>query len=419
LAALAFSAVVAFLAFWRADAEARWRTFAAPLLAVIAAGVLAFAADFFIRVVRTGEDYAFAFPEPTRAWSILLAFVGVTLAVMLLRCARSPQQAGAAGMFWFALLGGLASIVASGISILFALPAFAYALAWLISLAWKPVEIAGRWMAALLVLVIWGPTLYLVELALGWDVPLVFAILVTLVLLPWLGVIVGAHGEARWRGVAGVLGAAAIAALITSVLTPASSEARPRPLNLSYFLNATDGEARMLAGAANRALPGELRDGFEPQFILPGDIVETWGAPAEVEQIPTPALQNVAVTVGEERIVRGQLAMNGAYRATIRIPVTASPIRARVNGVETDFADAGEPLDFMNVACQGRGCEGAEIELVFAAEGATDGDWFIIGQTPGLRVAAAEAMRARRLANTVPIQFGDTAISLTRFKPGG
>lgn len=419
LAALAFSAVIAFVAFWRAAAEARWRTFAAPLLAVIAAGSLAFAVDFLIRLVWPGEDYAFAFPEPTRAWSVLLAFVSIALAVMLLRSARSPQQAGAAGMFWFALLGSLASIVASGISILFAVPAFAYALAWLLSLAWKPAEIAGRWIAALLVLVVWGPTLYLVELALGWDVPLVFAILVTLLLLPWLGVIVGAHGEARWRGVAGVLGVTAIAAVIASVLTPAMSEARPRPLNLSYFLNATESEARMLAGTAERALPDELVGAFEPEFILPGDLVETWAAPAEAEEIPAPALENITVVEGDERIVRGQLAMDGAYRATIRIPLTASPLRVRVNGVETAFADVGEPLDFMNVACQGRACEGAEIELVLAAEGASDADWFIIGQTPGLRVAAAEVIRARRPANTVPIQFGDTAISLTRFRPGG
>ncbi|HYD72067.1 MAG TPA: M28 family peptidase [Candidatus Binatia bacterium] len=419
LAALAFSAVVAFFAFWRGGAEARWRTFAAPPLAVSAAGVLAFAADFVIRLARPGEDYAFAFPEPTRAWSILLAFVSVALAAMFTHTARSPQQAGAAGMFWFAALGGLASIIASGISILFALPASAYACGWLISLAWKPAEIAGRWIAGLLVLVVWAPTLFLVELALGWDMPLVFAVLAAVLLLPWLGIIVGAHGEARWRGVSIALGAAAIAAVITSTATPAMSEARPRPLNLSYFLNTTDGEAHMLAGGAQRALPRELREAFEPEFILPGDLVETWAAPAEPEQIPAPVLQNIAVSVGEERVVRGRLAMNGAYRVTIRIPVAASPLRVRVNGVETNFAETGEPIDFTNVACQGRGCEGAEIELVLAAEGATDADWFIIGQTPGLPVAAAEAIRARRPVHTVPIQFGDTAISLTRFRPSG
>jgi hypothetical protein len=419
LAALAFGAIVSFIAFWRGGAEARWRTFAAPLVAVIFAGVLAFAADFVIRLVRPGEDYAFAHPEPTRAWCILFAFLGVASALMTLRASRSPRQVGAAGMFWFALLGGVMSIVASGISILFAVPALAYALAWLISLVWKPAESIGWWMSGLLVLIVWGPTLFLVELALGWGMPFVFTILVTFVLLPWLGLLVQAQGESRWRGVAGVLGASAIAAAIVSVLTPAMTEARPRPLNLSYFLNTTEGEARMIAGTAERALPSELGDLFEPEFILPGDLTETWAAPAEAAQIPAPSLQDITVTDGAERIVRGRIAMNGAYRATIRIPLTAAPLRVRVNGVETDFADVGEPLDFMNVACQGRACEGVDVELVFAAEGATDADWFIIGQTPGLHVPAAEDMRARRPAATTPIQFGDTAIALTRFRPGG
>ncbi|HJS79455.1 MAG TPA: M28 family peptidase [Vitreimonas sp.] len=421
LAVLGFSALVSLVAFWRAAPDGRWRTLAAPPLAVIAAGVLAFVAHVALGFVRPGVDYAFAFPEPTRAWCILFAFVGIVVAVMMLRAARSPQLAAAAGMLWFALIGGLASIVASGISILFAVPALVYALAWLISLAWKPAEIIGRCLAAVLVLIVWAPTLFLVELALGWGMPSVFAVLVTLMLLPWLGLLVQAHGEGRWRGTAVALGVASVVAVVISAFMPAMSQARPHALNLSYFVNTSDGQARMLAGSAGRALPRELRGDFEPEMILPGDLIETWAAPAEVEQIPTPALRNILVTEqGGERLVRGQLAMNGAYRATIRIPLTASPLRVSVNGVQTDFADTGgEPIDFMNVACQGRSCEGVQIELVLAADGAMDADWFIIGQTPGLRVAAAEDIRARRPANTTPIQFGDTAISLTRFRPGG
>lgn len=420
LVVLGFSGLIALVAFWRTGPERRWRTFAAPLVAVFFAGALAFAVDFVIRLVRPGEDYAFAFPEPTRAWCILLAFAGVVVAAMTLRASRAPMQMGAAGMFWFALIGGAASIVASGISILFALPAAAYALAWLLSLAWKPAEVIGRWIAALLVLVVWAPTLLLVELALGWEMPFVFAVLVTLVLLPWFGLLVQSQGDGRWRGVAAALGVGAIAAVAIAVATPAISAARPHALNLSYFLNTTDGEARMLAGSAARALPRELRGAFEPEFILPGDLVATWAAPADAEPIPAPMLMEVTVTTEDgERIVRGHLMMNGAYRATIRIPIGAAPLRVRVHGLEADFADVGDPIDFMNVACQGRFCDGAEIEIVLAGDGAMDGDWFIIGQTPGLAVGATEEMRARRPANTVPIQFGDSAISLTRFIPGG
>jgi hypothetical protein len=421
LAALGFGALVSLIAFWRAGAEARWRTLAAPPLALIIAGGLTFAADFVIRLIRPGEDYAFAHPEPARAFYVLFAFTGVTLALMAARAARSPQQTGAAGMFWFALVGGLASIIASGISILFALPTLAYALFWLLSLVWKPAESIGRWAAGLVVLIVWAPTLYLVELALGFDMPFVFAILATLLLLPWLGVLAQTQGQTRWRGVAGVVAAGACAVVIVAIFTPAMSQARPHAYNISYLLNTSDGEAHLLAGSAQRALPRELRDAFTPELILPGDIIETWTAPADVEQIPAPALENITVTQeGGDRIVRGALMMHGAYRATIRVPLAEQPLRVRVNGVETDFADTGgEQHDFMNVACQGRSCEGVQVALVLGADSAADADWFIIGQTPGVRVAAAEAMRARRPADTTPIQFGEAAISLTRFRPGG
>lgn len=420
LAALGVGAVISFIAFWRAGADGRWRAFATPPVALLLAGLLAFGADFALRLLRPGENYAFAHPEPTRAWCILLAFLAVILSAMLLRGASRPKQTAAAGMFWFVLFGGAASFVAPGISILFALPAAAFALLWLVSLAWRPAEVVGRWLAALTVLIVWAPVLYLVELALGFDMPAVFAVLVALLLLPWLGVLSQAQRERPWRAI-GVVGAcAAIVALVIAGMTPGRSEARPQAFNLSYFADADDGEARVLAGSAERALPPELADAFSPEFILPGDLVETWASPAEFEQIPTPALQEIAAAnENGERVVRGRLAMNGAYRATVRIPMTARPLRVRVNGVETDFADAGEPLDFMNVACQGRACEGAAIEVFLGAYGATGEAWFVIGQTPGLRVAAADPLRARRPATSTPIQFGDTAISLTRFTPGG
>jgi hypothetical protein len=420
LAALGVSGIVAFVAFWRAGAEGRWRTLAAPPLAVLGAGALAMAADFLLSLMRPGEDYAFAHPEPTRAWCILLAMLGVVLAPMVLRGFRSPAQAGAAGMVWFVLIGGLASIVASGISILFAIPALAYALAWLASLVWKPAEGIGRWLAAVLVLIVWAPVLYLVELSLGFDMPAVLVVLVALMLLPWFGVLAQSQGETRWRSVASVVAAAALAAVVIAALAPSRSEARPRPLNLSYFLNVAEGEARVLAGSAERALPAEFRESFTPELVLPGDIVETWTAPADVEQVPTPVLEGMAlVATGGERVLTATLAMNGAYRAIVRIPLEQQPLRVRVNGVETAFDDTGgERLDFMSVACQGRACDGAVIEIVLGAEG-TDADWFIIGQTPGLRVGAAEAIRARRPRDTTPIQNGDTAISLSRFRPNG
>lgn len=108
--------------------------------------------------------------------------------------------------------------------------------------------------------------------------------------------------------------------------------------------------------------------------------------------------------------------MNGAYRAMIRMPMASAPLRVRVNGVETAFADTGgEAGEFMNVACQGRACDGAAIEIAFGDRAAQD--WYIIGQFPGRTSAASDAMRALRGPTATPIQAGDGTTTLTRFRP--
>src|SRR5690606_29789534 len=126
-----------------------------------------------------------------------------------------------------------------------------------------------------------------------------------------------------------------------------------------------------------------------------------------------PELTDIAVSEADgERVVTGRLRMNGAYRAIVRIPTAAAPLRVRGNGVETNFADTGgEAGDYMSFACQGRACEGAEVEIILQS-GAEQGDWFIIGQFPGRAAPAADALRARRPPSATPIQFGDSVVTL-------
>jgi hypothetical protein len=406
------------LAFWRAGGVARWRAFAAPLAGVIIAGALAFAAGFCLSLVRPGEAYAFAYPEPTRAWCTLFGLLGGVAGAWLAGAGRNSKLAGAAAMFWFASIGFIASILVSGISILFALPALVYSAGLAASLAWKPAHAIGGWLAAFVVLSVWAPLLYLVELALGFDIPFVFAILITLMLLAWIGPLGEVHGDRDWRSIAAVLALAALGGVIASALVPAESEARPRPLNISYFHDTTGERARVIAGTAERALPSQLAGVFSPELILPGDRFETWAAPASREAITPPGLVEITASAENgERMVRGRLIMNGAYRALIRIPLEARPLSARVNGAEADFADTGgERRDYMTLACQGRACDGASVEIVLE-DGQSDAQWYMIGQFPGRASPAAEVMRARRPTSATPIQFGDSVITLSEFKP--
>jgi hypothetical protein len=128
-------------------------------------------------------------------------------------------------------------------------------------------------------------------------------------------------------------------------------------------------------------------------------------------------LQDISVTrENGEHVVRARLAMNGAYRAILRLPTTAAPLRARVNGVSTDFADTGgERGDFMNLACQGRACDGVAIEIALGAEAPED--WYMIGQFPGRTTPASDVLRARRGPTATPIQMGDGTTTLSRFRP--
>lgn len=415
-ATLAVCVLITGFVWWRTGAG-RWSALAAPLVALIGAGALAFGVGFGLSALRPGADWGFAHPEYARAWCILLALLSAVSALMLLRSGRDAVQTGAGAMFWFALIGCGLSLLLSGISILYVIPVVLFVLGALAALVWKPAAQIGLWLSALAMIVIWAPLMFLIELALGFEMPYAFAIIAAFMLLPWLGLIAQVRGEGAWRGLVAVVALGVVASVALSALAPSMTEARPRSLNISYFLNTNDGEARVTAGSADRVLPESLAGVFEPELLVPGDRAETWTTPAAVEQIAPPALQEISVAQeGGERIVRARLAMNGAYRVVIRMPMTAEPLRVRVNGVPTDFADTGgESGEFMNLACQGRACDGAMLEIALGAEAPED--WYLIGQFPGRTTPASDALRARRGPTATPIQAGDGTTTLTRFRP--
>jgi len=416
-AALALSVLLTLGVFWRGGAPGRWRAFAAPPLALLLAAGLAAATAFGLGLVRPGEDYWFAHPEPTRAWCILLALLSLVLALMLTRASRAGALTGVAGMLWFALIGLAASFFLPGISILFAIPALVYALGCAVSFTWRPGLVVGGVIAAIAALLIWAPTLYLVELALGFTFPFATAALFAVLCLTWLGLITQA--QSAWRLTSFVLAASAALSVMAAAIAPAATPERPRPLNLNYFVDASANEARILAGSSLRPLPDELAAvaSFAPQTILPGDRFDSWAAPADVAEVQTPTLGDISVSeVGDERVVRARISMNGAYRIIVRIPRAAAPLRAVINGVETSFAETGgSESDYLNLACQGRSCDGATVEIVLG-EGEA-GEWFVIGQTPAAAAPPAAAVRAARPASTTAIQFGDGTLTLIRLRP--
>lgn len=419
-AALALCALIAFAAFWRAGADARWRAFAVPPLALALAALLAAAIGFVLSLLRLGQDYWFAHPEPTRAWCALSALLAIVLSLWLLRGGERSAQAGAAGAFWFAAIGFAASLTLPGVSILFALPVLFYAAGTLVALAWPTARAIGAAAAGIVALLIWAPTLYLVELALGYGFAFATALLTALMSLTWLGAIAAAGRAQQWRTVALALAASAAVAGVAAAFAPGATAVRPRPLNIVHFFDASSGEGYMLAGPARRPLPSELARSytFAPNLILPGDRFPTWAARADAPAPAFPALAGLRVDeIDGEHVVRARLITNGAYRVTLRMPRTDAPVRARVNDAEALFADVGgAESDYLNLACQGRACDGAEIVIATPAPPALH-EWVLIAQQPGARTVAASAAIARRPASATPIQFGDGVLMLAPAAP--
>lgn len=410
---LGVALVIACAAFWRTGRENRWRSFASPLVALIAAAALAFGAGFALTLIRPGESYAWAYPEPARAWCVLFALLGALLALMLARGARNPAQAEAGGFFWYAALGLAASFALPGVTIFFAAPALVFALGSLGAIVWKPAQALGAALAACFALAIWAPSIALTELALGFEFPFAFAALVAIVLFTTFGWIARCGAE-HLRTPVVIVALLAAGAVSVSALVPAATPERPAPLNVVYVLDNTVEDARLALGAAQRRLPVEF-EGFSAAPLLPGDTAETWVAPASLQALPAATLTDFTTNIADgERIVRTRVAAAGAGRVIVRIPSAAQPLRASLNGAEIEF---GAVEDFVIVVCNGRACEGAMLEVALADTGDAAADWFVIGQTPGVTTPESAALVARRPPERTPIQNGDGAITINAVQP--
>ncbi|MCA8886102.1 MAG: M28 family peptidase, partial [Hyphomonadaceae bacterium] len=275
-AVLAICAIVAGFVFWRTGGAGRWTALATPLVMIVFAGIAALVIGFGLGALHPGANLGFAYPEPVRALCVLSALLGVVLSLLLLRSGKCPSQTNAAAMLWFAVIGSVLAIFLPGISILFVIPALLFVVGVSVSLLWKPAAGIGVWLAALATLIIWAPLLFLIELALGFEMPFALAIIAALIVLPWLGPIAYARGEGRWRELAVIVAAGLVVSGVASSLAPSMSEARPRSLNITYLLNTSDNQARVLAGSAERELPQSLAGAFEPELVLPGDRFNTW-----------------------------------------------------------------------------------------------------------------------------------------------
>ena len=388
---LVFSTLVAFLMLWRAGKQGRWRALLAPVVGLALAAGLAFVTGLAFSQLEPGVDVWFAYPAATRAWCVTLGLLGVMAATAVIARSVKATQVEDAAFFVFALMGALLAIPAPGVSILFSVPMGIYAVGAIASIVWSPARTIGAALAGLATLILWAPLLHLMELALGYELPIVFALLIAVTTLPWLGIAARLNRGAAWGISCGALGLAALASIVATAVLPSSTVSRPHGVNLLHFSNAVTGDQRLVAGVATRALPKELTNAypFAAERIFPGDTRSFWttAVPANTPLLQGPVLDDVRVEgTGDQRTLHARIRTNGAYRVLLRIPPAAKPGQLTLNGVSSPFADAGgstESTEFFKLFCDGRRCDGAELAVTLAGE-ARAGDWYVVGYFPGL-----------------------------------
>lgn len=403
-------AVFGFVLFFRGARDGRWRALFAPLVALVFAVLASIAIGAALHALRPGA-YWIAHPETSRAWTFLVALLALLLA--LYRPARLVEAARVdlAAMSTYALFGALGSLALPGLSVLFLPPALVFALGAALGFRWPLAQRVARILAGLVAIAFWAPVLALGELALGYDLPALSVAFSLIALLPasaWL-----ARAEASRAAPILATTAAALAAIAATTLLPGATAARPQVLNIILVQDDVAQRSRLVAGSAMRALPREIASAarFTREPLIQGDDQDVWATPIAQTSLPTPRVQIVSASGNDVRL---RFNMNGAYRVAIRIPAAQRLLRVELNGAgaEPVLNSSGASADYVSVACQGRACDGAQLNLRFAAP-SSPSEWRVLGQTLGA-APQAQALIARRPASRVPFQFGDSVITVGR-----
>jgi len=391
---------------WRRGALGR------PLLAMLAAfagaGLLAFAGNWIVQLLRPGDFW--------RAWPLVTTTAAYTTALAvcvaaLLLVARTAERTRLRAAFWlfFVLLGGALCLIAPGAAVYFLLPPLLAALGMAAERRWSGAEQAGAVAAALALFLTFGPALHLFEELMNGGPLWAFAPLGAAIMLPAL--IELAPVLARLRTVFAVAIGFDLALLfwLAAALAPAYSEDRQQLFTIEYVWDEAARSGRYAVNNDGASVP------FEADWAraeLPYTSRIRWVAPAPPAPVAGPAVELVNRTPqGDGDRLRLRVQMNGAHSLSLIAPAD-SGLRAGGGGSMRPFGE-GNPEQRYSLRCVGRSCDGAVLDLV-VPRGARP-ELTLIGHRPGLPSVAAGLVQARpALARA---QYGpDSTITIGRFQ---
>ena len=321
-----------------------WGIAAWPLM--LAAPIIAGLVLGWLFRVLTGERAPWtAHPVPAAAAFWLLAFLEVGGVAILL-----GRRAGLWGLWagvwtWFAVLGVALAATLPGVSYVGIVPTIAAAGAALLFGATRRPDSAPHAVRAILVstlctgaLLLPATILFHSALGLGANpaVTGTFALAAMTIAPLFAETDPGVRRRINW-----IAGAACAVAVVITVVMPAYSERKPRPLNVELHEDDDGGAARWLVSAGSGKAPDALREVVElsDEAILPFPFsTKRWGsaftAPAESTGAPGPTLRHVeAATTPEGRHLRVRLrSPRGADEIGLFFPPDAPIKRILVDG---------------------------------------------------------------------------------------
>jgi Peptidase family M28 len=379
------------------------------IVAIVSATVFAWLGLAIVGALRHGTFWR-AHQDASEI-AIYAGAIGAGLIVLAGIRRRVVGQWRAAYWLLFVLLGALIGGKAPGGLIFFLLPPVLMAGGMLAARRWPAAETIGALLAALALFLTVGPVLGLLAELFNAGPLWILAVVGALVLLPWLieAQPLIARLPRRDLLLAGLI--LPLLGWIVAASQPAYSADRQQQFSIEHVTDRIAGQSYWGIVNDKAPLPAAIAAMGQWRFAkVPFATRFRWQAPAPALNAPAAGARVVAQSLSRgERRIRLRLATAGADQLTLLLPGTAGARSAGVPGLmrPMDNKDNGR----VSLFCGGRGCNGAEIDLVLASTKPVSVT--LVARRFGLP-EAARALIAARPALARPQYVPDSTVTLTR-----
>ena len=391
-----------------------WRARVLPPILIAASGLAAFALQQLISLIRPDTAFWAAHPQAFNMaiFAVTLLLSAVALAWLAPKSSREALYAS--GWFWFLIVGMGLSFALSGFAMIFLIPGIVFVLAGGVGWLFPRYQLIAYGVASAFLMLMFFPLVHLLDVTMGLGMAAMFGVVEAMVLAPLLAMI-GGLPSGRMKVIAPV-GAAALAAIVATVLVPAYSVERPLPLNFTAHYDIDARQAAVFAGARAGTLPDAIRSQLTVgEHPSPPGAAANLASKAIAFTPPGPATATVLNdTTAEDgkRTIRLQFSAPDARQVRLRIPAAANPMSVAFGGADYPFG--GGTAEVYAIDIIGRAANGATVDVTLAPrpEGAEARPlpWLVQGYWTRLP-DDARGLADARPDTAVSIQMGDVSVT--------